>query len=284
MTRVVSYVRAMTERVPRLRRCGATRLTAVRYAHDLTRRQLASGRLYELQLGSLRFESRVQDWVTVQETCLLDEYAFLNDLFPAGPPGVVVDLGANIGLFSLCCFLRWPTTAVHAVEASGSTYAVLARNRARHPGLNWQTYRAAVLDRHGEVSFKQSDYSTTRRVADSSDAHVETVPAATLRDLLDRMGVAEVDLLKMDIEGAEERVLRASAHELGRIRQMVLELHPDVCDADAVMQLLRDAYDHIQELPRSAGGKPLVLASRARSRIPVPADAGTKIHRFSGDK
>lgn len=263
MSRFVTYGQTMLRRVPQVRRCGANLGTAVRYADALTRRRLGGDRHYTFKHRGLSFVARPEDWVTVNEVCLMNEYGFLDEFFTDQPPQTILDLGANIGLFALESLGRWPTAAIYTVEASSSTYRILRQNCARHPQANWTTYQAAVMDRTGTASFGLSDYSTARRLAhaeSSESAATEEVPATTLPALLEQFKLSEIDLLKIDIEGAEEQVLASSASVLRNTRQVVLELHPEQCDAAAVRAMLSSAFKHVHDLPRAAGGKPIVFA------------------------
>ena len=64
--------------------------------------------------------------------------------------------------------------------------------------------------------------------AGADDCNVFDVPAIGIDELLDKRGIATVDVLKMDIEGAEALALRGMENGLraGRYHTMVIELHP----------------------------------------------------------
>jgi len=199
---------------------------------------------------------------------LREEYRFIAALFRASAPEIVVDVGANVGLFSLYVLSRWRSAQVHSVEASPGTYGVLHRNQAANSEVNWHTYPYAVWGQEGEVSFEDSGISTSNRVvAGQAGARV---PAITLDALCSTyIHRPTVSLVKMDIEGAEEMVLQSSTRSLGRIENLVVEVHPEHCDQDRVVWLLRSSFEYLYQAADRLSSKPMLLACRRRQSLPV---------------
>ena len=67
-----------------------------------------------------------------------------------------------------------------------------------------------------------------------------TVPAFTLQSLLDRHGIARIDILKVDIEGAEEFLLADVRSWAPRVKWMLLEVHHNI-DPVAAERVVREA-------------------------------------------
>ncbi len=140
---------------------------------------------------------------------------------------LIIDVGSNIGISLL--FFKWlySGSKVIAFEADDQTFQLLSRNVEINHLEDVQLYNVAVADSEGTIDFYYKP--------DLPGAHVNTVlkekglraskkaNAVLLSKYLD----AEVDLLKMDIEGAETMVLQdlARADKLGLIREMVIEYH-----------------------------------------------------------
>jgi FkbM family methyltransferase len=211
-------------------------------------------------LGRMQFYARFKDWNAVQEVALEREYAFVEAVLKNRPSSTVVDLGANIGLFSMYVLLMDPSTIVHSLEPSQSTYQVLEHNRSANLGLNWHTYRYAVWKADGEVPFENRDYSTSSRIGLNGIGD-EVVPAISLATLLARHVRTPVDLMKVDIEGAEEAVLCGSEPALQNVDHLVVEVHPQLCNQDRVVATLRSVYDFLYQIPGRRSSKPLLLAS-----------------------
>lgn len=225
-----------------------------------------NGRSARFHLGNIPFSIRPADWFAFEEIVLEREYDFICTLFPAAPPQNVVDIGANVGLFSMYAFSLWPSATVHAIEPGAATFERLEANRLANPGLGWHTYRAAAWSSDGEVPFETADVSTSSRVAHT--ATEETVPAVSLDTILSRVAGGRVDLLKLDAEGAEEEILCGHEALLRRVDQIALELHPALCDADRVVASLASTYRFLHRLPARRSAKPILMASP--DRLPYP--------------
>ncbi len=187
------------------------------------------------------------------------------------PGATVIDVGANIGLFSLRVLERLGGDAhVHAFEPVPPIFDVLQRNLAPWAGPRLHLHRVAVGAAEGEVGITYFP-----RMPSISTAHPELwrpgstdlagsirgnldhppmkrwwvglvpkalspwigrymvgasrnyrCPGRTLSGVLDSFGVDRIDLLKIDVEGAELDVLSGiSERDWPRIRQIVAEVH-----------------------------------------------------------
>jgi FkbM family methyltransferase len=151
------------------------------------------------------------------------------------PGGAFVDVGAHWGYFSLIMAERVGATGrVVAIEADPRIYAILERNFALSNLPQVQLVYAAVAAESGVlplIGFDEQDNNWgISRIAGGSDLGAASyeVPARRLDDLLDESGVDAVDLVKIDIEGAEAQALAGMSAGLrrGRYRRILLELHP----------------------------------------------------------
>lgn len=85
---------------------------------------------------------------------------------------------------------------------------------------------AALAAAGGERRMSAAGGSQERRLLPPGDAGRDVVTATTLEALLDRFFPGGVDLLKLDVEGAEEEVLAAASREtLRRCREVAVEYH-----------------------------------------------------------
>lgn len=149
--------------------------------------------------------------------------------------GTFVDVGAHWGYFSFIMAEHVGATGrVVAIEADPRIYAILERNFALNHLPQVQLVHAAAAAESGILPLIGFDERDTNwgisRIAGASGragASYE-VPARSLDDLLDEMGVGDVDLVKIDIEGAEALALTGMSAGLrrGRYRRLLLELHP----------------------------------------------------------
>lgn len=221
-------------------------------------------RVGRFQLEGRPFVARGIDWVSVEEVALRREYEVVRPLV-TGPRPVVVDVGANIGMFSLYVFLLNPDAVVHAFEPSADTFDLLRRNRRANPKLAWSCYQAAVHARDGLVRVDDRPASTARRV---TRAVGDQVTALSLRTLLRRYVGTGVRLLKIDVEGSEEAILVGNEDLLAEVDHLVVGLHPGACRTERVIDTIRRAFPAVYTVPGRASKKPLVLATRAWLDLP----------------
>lgn len=135
---------------------------------------------------------------------------------------LVIDLGCNIGAASLWFADRYPSATVIGVEADPRTAELARRNSAADARI--EIINAAASDSPGTATLYVADSWASSTVAGGDgDGDQVQVPAVTLDELIERGGPRR--LLKIDIEGAEHQVLRASRGLRG-VEFVTGEFHP----------------------------------------------------------
>lgn len=144
----------------------------------------------------------------------------------------VIDCGAHIGLATLWIKRRWPRARVTAFEADPEIAETLAINLTRNKAHDVEVVPAAVWTHTGTVRFRSTgtDAGALDAVAADTGGSPGEVRSERLRDWL----TEPIDLLKVDIEGAELDVLMDSADRLHLVRNIHLEVH----DFDPTRRLL----------------------------------------------
>jgi FkbM family methyltransferase len=133
--------------------------------------------------------------------------------------GTFVDVGAHIGSITAAVSHHDPTVKIVAIEAMPDKAAAL---RKRFPGV--VVHGCAVGERAGTVAFyvdtQQSGYSSLGRPSSKGSQVTEiSVPIARLDDLV---GTGAVDVIKIDVEGAELGVLRGAGSTISASRPIVM--------------------------------------------------------------
>ena len=148
-------------------------------------------------------------------------------------PPAILDLGANVGYFTLYASHRFPGSRIVAFEPDHAN-AELMRRTLRANGLDCELVEAAASTSDGEVSFVQGGFTLSR-----IDAGGEPVAAV---DVLRRL--REFDLAKIDIEGAEWALLADRRFAELAPPAVVLEFHTHLAphDADAERELTGAGY------------------------------------------
>ena len=141
---------------------------------------------------------------------------------PLGPDAVVLDLGANVGVFSVAMAHRFGCVC-HAVEPNPAMRDQIPEN----PRI--QVHPFAMGARAGEETLHVStDPLGSSLIPTDALGYTRTltVSVQTLPGLMRQEGMERVDLVKADIEGAEIPMLEAcSDGDLSRIDQFSIEFH-----------------------------------------------------------
>lgn len=172
-------------------------------------------------------------------------------------PKVIFDCGANVGYASIWFANRYPSALVVAIEPDPANYSELVHNVSRYDNI--RTMNAAVWSHDCNLKIENPESeSWARRVADSDDAVGVALRGRNIADLLADHGLDRIDILKLDIEGAELVVLGQHADRWAAwVGVILLETHGS--DADAAAR--RFAESHGFRVSHGMGEKYLLRAS-----------------------
>jgi FkbM family methyltransferase len=204
----------------------------LRYARDIGVRNaagIAAQKLQGRELITLRLDS-IREPLYCRSG---DLYVFLEvfgkkfgevyDPALGGNPRLIVDAGANVGFATAMFANRFPKARVVAIEPDARNCEVFRRNCAGYP--NVKLLQAAVWHRSGRMKIENPDdasflFRVTENENDSSG-----IPALTFGEILAVENAEVIDVLKLDVEGAEKVLFEHGRDWLGRVRLMIMELH-----------------------------------------------------------
>ncbi len=180
----------------------------------------------------------------------------------------IIDLGANIGVSALYFGLRYPSAEIHCFEPDPNNFSQLRKNVQLWGGT--KIHDVAIWDKNGEMTFYPDPHrgsssllvSTNGRDKEemtasgngqetgnngrhAADKERVTVKTKTLDQILDELNIDTVDLLKFDIEGAEEKVFN-NFKSFDRIQRMIGELHGDRCNTRKIIDKIRNHFDNVE--------------------------------------
>ena len=142
------------------------------------------------------------------------------------PDCVFLDIGANIGAYALfVAAFAGPAARILAVEPQPGVFDRLTYNIAQNPFHTVKAVACAVADKTGDLTLfvdpRNRGESSLKIVGTHESAQIK-VPAVTLMDLVRAEGLARIDAIKLDVEGAEDLILElflreAPSHLLPRL-------------------------------------------------------------------
>jgi len=175
-------------------------------------------------------------------------------------PRFIIDAGANVGFASVRFAQLYPAATIVAVEPDATNAAILRRNVAPYPQV--EPVRAGVWPRSGQLAIENPhDKPWSFRVRAAVAGDTDVMAAVSIQDLMQRHGAATLDILKLDVEGAEYELLTDSGCQswLGRTNMLFVELHDAMkpgCSAALEQALAGQAFDRVPH------GSNLVLIRR----------------------
>jgi len=177
---------------------------------------------------SLPFAGR--KWM-VPLRCNECDYRVLGELFVEHPyrTGIVglkhiLDLGANAGYSALYLAGLHPDAEIACVEPVPSNLVTL-RETIRKNRLNVKVIDAAVSETDGSSPLFIMDSADSAGLSERQAVEVLEVQTKTVDSILRELGWSRIDLLKIDIEGAEQALFKDSPAWLDRVSHIVGELH-----------------------------------------------------------
>lgn len=174
------------------------------------------------------------EFVRALATCdFPPEYTLPDDLAPR----VIFDIGANIGCVAAAMLQRWPTARLYAFEPLPENAALVEHNLRAYPNATVLNY--GLGDRTARLTYERSDDQRNfggggfyGRQGDQSRC-VPDVPVVAVAEALEQLQVDEIDVIKVDTEGAEHAILTSfPVAVLRRTRVIVGELHGKPRDAE----------------------------------------------------
>ncbi len=183
-----------------------------------TRLRLGGSRTAEIVLRTF-----AGDIFVLFEVLLGRCYNIPDAILPPENVRVILDCGAKVGITALYFASRYPNARIFSIEPNDKNFALLKHNTAVEPRIS--PIHGAIVGRA-----RNSVRLTTDKPAWGNfiTEHAEglEVPAFTIEQILELNDLSRIDLLKVDIEGAEKELF-ANSEFMRRVGFVVVELHDD---------------------------------------------------------
>lgn len=177
----------------------------------------------KIKLDSLKHSFRLRvgdagDSAVFNEVMLRREY----DITLGFIPETIIDGGAHIGLTSVFFANKYPGAQIIAIEPGKVNYELAVKNTA--PYSNIQLFLAALWS--SETTLGVIDRGLgSHAIAVTASNHGD-IRAVTIRGIMEQQNWRWIDILKLDIEGAEKELFAHGAGDwLPKVRVLIIELH-----------------------------------------------------------
>ena len=178
----------------------------------------------------------------------------------------IVDAGANIGCSAFYFHFLFPDAKIVCIEPETSNYTLLRKNILLNNASEIIAIQKAVWNEVTQLELMQRDWSPDGfHVMKKSepDQVISKIPTTTFPQLMQDFGYAKIDLLKMDIEGAEQTIFSDEFHLqifLSKTERLVIEVHKEFISAQSICELLGNA--HFECMTVTIKGQPDVVLAK----------------------
>lgn len=167
-----------------------------------------------------------------------------------GEGDIIVDIGANIGFFTLLCSnIVGKNGEVIAFEPEKRNFDILSANMARNSKYdNIIGERLAISDKGGEISLYISENKGGHSIKDYNDTHIKSQTVSTIP--LDQYDVSSPDVVKIDVEGAEPSVFEGMSNVLDAKPILFFEYSDDWESRRETLNMLKSigyTFFHIED-------------------------------------
>jgi len=172
-------------------------------------------------------------FVSMYKNIFIDEaYKFkINKINP-----LIIDCGANIGLSVLYFKNLYPNSVIKTFEPDKKIFKILKSNCDNFNLNNVTLINKGVWINNKEINFLSNGSDSGRIILDNTKKYPDKVKMIRLRDFLKKE--KQIDLLKIDIEGAEVDVLDDCRKNLSNVKLLFIEYHSFINQSQKLDQLL----------------------------------------------
>lgn len=147
--------------------------------------------------------------------------------------GYIIDCGAHIGLSVIYLKSICPTANIICFEPDTKNFDLLQKNIASHHLKKVESKKEVVWIENTNLKFVQ-DGNMGSKISEGNASNSVSVKAIRLKDYLNK----KVDFLKIDIEGAEYKVIQDIADNLINVNKMFIEYHGTFDQNNELLEIL----------------------------------------------
>ena len=170
---------------------------------------------------SFSFRNNPFDFATFEEVILKEDYNLTINFNPS----TIIDGGANIGLTSVFFANKYPNADIVAVEPEEGNFEMLKKNTTNYGRIS--LIRSGIWSHSAILSvIDEGKGNNSFTVAEILSPKVDSINAISIYDIMQERSWDTIDILKLDIEGAEKNVFEKKFEQwLPRVKILIIEFH-----------------------------------------------------------
>ncbi|MDD3101826.1 MAG: FkbM family methyltransferase [Patescibacteria group bacterium] len=167
----------------------------------------------------------------------------------------IIDVGAHIGLFIFYCRSFNPRVKIYAFEPEKNNLEILKQNISENQLSNIEIVEAAMAEKSGQGKLILMPDNHNHFLANGNELTGEQknqeIKTFSLADFCEQKKIKKISLLKMDIEGAEYRLINSfSSADFARVESIILEYHENKGNHHQILENhLREKGFGVQTFP-----------------------------------
>ncbi len=201
---------------------------------ELLERNLPGATLGSFYLRNTQFDRDIYEALVKQQ-----EYNYIRFL---KEPDIIIDAGANIGLASVLYAIQFPSAKIYAIEPAPDNFELLQLNLEKYPNIH--PINCAIMDSDGKGTLVDYTGSTLGYQVEISKKQ-GTVQCYSLDTICKKFGIDHINLLKMDVEGAEASIFKTDNRWITNVDVLIVELHERYVKGcnNVVFSAVRNSFD-----------------------------------------
>ncbi|MEM9671169.1 MAG: FkbM family methyltransferase [Cyclobacteriaceae bacterium] len=142
----------------------------------------------------------------------------------------IIDIGANVGFFSLFMFYLYPKAKLLSFEPMPFNFQVLEKYQTKYADFDWHIEQKAISSEDQKITLhvsKIDSYTTMATIFESSNTTKNLeVEAVSLQQVIRGHAIEGIDILKLDCEGSEYSILYSLPPDtIKKIKVLIVETH-----------------------------------------------------------
>ncbi len=189
--------------------------------------------------------AHTSDSDTIGQVFFISHTEYLNILKPVS----IVDGGANVGYVSIKFANMFPDTRIVSIEPECTNYDLLLKNVSKYN--NVEVIKAGIWSKEKKLTINNKYNSKDSFMCEEGDGGGENVQSITMNEVFEKYNLKTIDILKMDIEGAEKEVFSNNSDVwLNKVNYIIIETHDRFVQGctEVVMKTLQGRFNFKGEI------------------------------------